>query len=199
MTRLRAEDAMLVLVDCQAGPLGMVRTMHETALAAALASLARIATVLGMPVVLATAPVQGNAGEVVPELRLVMAGATRIVRCHASLWEEQAFRDGLAASGRNTVVFAGVGTDVAVALPALAASEAGHPCAVAVDACGAISDVAERAAWLRLAGAGVALASWTGLAVELAGSLVGQPSKAAHAIVREHFALLPHYTSLHRE
>ena len=40
VTRLRAEDAVLVLVDCQAGPLGMVRTMHETALATALASLA---------------------------------------------------------------------------------------------------------------------------------------------------------------
>ena len=106
--------------------------------------------------ILATAPVPGSAGEVVPELRLVVAGATRIVRCHASLWEEQAFRDALAASGRNTVVFAGVGTDVAVALPALAARRAGRPGAVAVDACGAISDVAARAAWLRLAGAGVA-------------------------------------------
>jgi len=199
MTRLRAEDAVLVLVHCQAGPLGMVRTMQAAALAAAHASLARVATALGMPVILATAPVPGSAGEVAPDLALVAAGAARIVRCHASLWEEQAFRDALAASGRNTVVFAGVETDVAVALPAHAAREAGHPCAVAVDACGAISDVAERAAWLRLAGAGVTLASWTGLAAELAGSLVGQPNKAAHAIVRGHFALLPHYASLHRE
>ena len=106
--------------------------------------------------ILATAPVPGSAGEVAPDLALVAAGAARIVRCHASLWEEQAFRDALAASGRNTVVFAGVGTDVAVALPALAARRAGRPGAVAVDACGAISDVAARAAWLRLAGAGVA-------------------------------------------
>ncbi len=126
VTLLPAEDALLVLVDCQPGTLGMVRTMQEAALEAA---LARVAAALGMPVILAAAPVPGSAGEVAPELALVAAGASHIARHRTSVWEEPAFRDALAESGRNTVVFAGIRTVVAVAIAALAARGAGHFCA----------------------------------------------------------------------
>ena len=199
VTRLRGDDALVVLMDCQSGPLGMVRTMEQQALFSALASLADIATALAIPVLLVTTPGPGVANEVVPELARVALGARHIARHRTSVWEDMAFREAVKETGRTTLIIGGAGTDTAVALLALAARDAGLNCAVAVDACGTVSEVAERAAWMRLASSGVALVSWTGLATELADTVTGPQSVAAQAIVRAHFANLPRTIPMHRE
>ena len=177
----------------------MVRTMERQVLISALASLAGIASALAIPVLLVTTPVPGVANEVVPELARVALGARQIARHRTSVWEDVAFREAVMQTGRNTLIIGGAGTDTAVALLALAARDAGLTCAVAVDACGTVSEVAERAAWMRLASSGVDLVSWTSLATELADSVIGLHSDAAQAIVRAHFANLPRTMPMHRE
>ena len=77
-------------------------------------------------------------------------------------------RAALAQHARQTILLAGVATEGAILITALAAKAAGHDVSLVVDACGGIEPRTEQAALESLAAAGVTLTStWTlGLALQ---------------------------------
>ncbi len=155
IARAKPEDSLLVVIDFQSAHLSGLQTATEPTLSRVIAGLCTGAAFHGIPVVVTGAEMAG----VRPAFGGNLDGANAIWRSTADAFASAAFADALAAHERRTILFAGVATDVGVALAALSARARGYAALVVLDACGADSERAERAAIDRLASAGVALTS----------------------------------------
>lgn len=164
---LRRESILVVLVDVSEGPLATVRSMPQEELRRNVAGLGRVVELMGLPVLLAKAPLPGKAGESIAEVREHFAGAETIAHSTNDAWESAEFVTAVQRHQRRQLVFAGIALDVGIALTALSALRAGHQVAVLTDVCGAVSERAEQTAWLRLAQAGAVLTNWTAFAGEV--------------------------------
>jgi nicotinamidase-related amidase len=129
-------------------------------------SLARLAALHELPVVASSVPPGGpylaSVLATLPDLRPMPRTAT-------TAFADAATVDAIAATGRRTLVLAGVASEIVVQRTALDALAAGYTVFVAVDACGGVSARTEDAAWRRIVQAGGITTSVTTFAAELAG------------------------------
>jgi nicotinamidase-related amidase len=155
IARANVADSLLVVVDFQSAHLSGLQTSSAAALSGAIDALCTGARLHGVPVIVTGAELAG----VRPAFAGGIDGTNALWRSTADAFASPAFGDTVSASGRHTLLFAGVATDVGVALAALSARALGYTVMVVLDACGADSERAERAAVARLASAGIALTS----------------------------------------
>lgn len=119
--RVTRENAVLLVIDCQVGPLwdlefGVVRRR--------IADLAGAARRSDVPMIVSGIDID-NRGPVIPELLAAHPGAAVVARSTANAWNDDAVRAAVRETGRSTLVVVGCAADLCVALCAMTAAADG--------------------------------------------------------------------------
>ena len=166
--RLDKSDAVVLLIDHQAGLISLVQDFTPSDFKNNVLALANSAKFFGLPTILTTSFEQGPNGPLVPELVELFPEAPYIARPgQINAWDNEDFVAAIKATGRKQLIIAGVVTDVCVTFPALAAIAEGFDVFVVTDASGTFDKTVQQAAWARMSAAGVQLMNWFSVACEL--------------------------------
>jgi nicotinamidase-related amidase len=152
----KAEDCALVLIDYQPAMMEVIRSETNTDLVELHARLlAKTAKAFDIPIVLSTVGVGfGFNGPTIPSLLEELEGVEPIDRTSMNAFEDQAFRDALAATGRKRLIIGALHTEICLAFATVEALKAGYDVLYVTDAVGGRSQVAHRTSIERLAHAG---------------------------------------------
>ena len=117
---LTAENAALILIDYQPGPVDGTNSIRREALVNNVVALAKAAKMFDVPVILSTIAVEAGYQEpTTPELLEVVPGVAPIDRTAVNAWEQPEFRAAVEATGRRKLIIAGLWTEVCLVFPAL--------------------------------------------------------------------------------
>ncbi|WP_043307923.1 isochorismate family cysteine hydrolase YcaC [Pseudomonas sp. ML96] len=166
--RLDKDNAVVLLVDHQAGLLSLVRDIDPDKFKNNVLALADLAKFFNLPTILTTSFETGPNGPLMPELKELFPDAPYIARPgQINAWDNEDFVKAIKATGKKQLIIAGVVTEVCVAFPALAAIEEGFDVFVATDASGTFDQITRDSAWSRMTQAGAQLMNWFAVACEL--------------------------------
>jgi len=166
--RLDRDNAVVLLVDHQAGLLSLVRDMDPDRMKNNVLALADAAKFFSLPTILTTSFETGPNGPLMPELKEMFPDAPYIARPgQINAWDNEDFVKAIKATGKKQLIIAGVVTEVCVAFPALSAIEEGFDVFVVADASGTFNEMTRNAAWDRMSSAGAHIMTWFGMACEL--------------------------------
>jgi nicotinamidase-related amidase len=151
-----ATDAALLLLDHQTGLFQTVKDIPVQDLRTNTIVLAKVAGLAKVPVITTASEPNGPNGPLMPELAEAAPGATYVPRKgEISAWENPDFVKTVQATGRKTLIMAGVWTSVCVVFPALQAKAEGYQVYAVIDASGDVSPLASQVTLARLVQAGV--------------------------------------------
>jgi len=104
-----------------------------------------------------------------------------------NLWEDAAVKSAIEATGRRTLVFAGLLTEACISFPVLSALADGYRVFVVADACGGLTEVSHESALRRMEQAGAVITSWLQFLLEMQRDWTRHETyEAARSIVVEH-------------
>ncbi|UCJ18590.1 hydrolase [Pseudomonas sp. MM211] len=166
--RLNKDDAVVLLVDHQAGLISLVQDFSPSDFKNNVLALANCAKFFNLPTILTTSFEQGPNGPLVPELKELFPDAPYIARPgQINAWDNEDFVKAVKATGKKQIIIAGVVTDVCVAFPTLSAIAEGFDVFVVTDASGTFDKTVQQAAWNRMSASGAQLLNWFSVACEL--------------------------------
>jgi nicotinamidase-related amidase len=153
---LDTSDTVFLMLDHQAGLFQTVHDISVAELRANVTMLAKLATLLNIPIITSASEPDGPNGPLMPEIHEYAPHAVYVARKgEVNAWDNEDFVAAVEATGRATLVIAGVWTSVCVMFPALDAKAAGYKVYAVMDASGDPSDLASRTTLARFAQAGV--------------------------------------------
>ena len=153
---LDPDDTVVLLLDHQTGLFQTVKDIPIRDLRANTVALAKIAQLGKAPIIYTASEPGGSNGPIMEELAAAMPNATYVARKgEVSAWDNADFVKAVEATGRKTLVMAGVWTSVCVAFPALQAKAEGYKVYAVIDASGDLSPTASQVTVARLSQAGV--------------------------------------------
>jgi nicotinamidase-related amidase len=118
--------------------------------------LAKLASLLNIPVITTASEPNGPNGPLMPEIHQSAPNAVFVPRKgEVNAWDNPDFVSAVRATGRKTLIMAGVWTSVCVMFPALDAKAAGYKVYAVTDASGDPSELASRTTVARFIQAGV--------------------------------------------
>jgi nicotinamidase-related amidase len=118
--------------------------------------LAKLATLLKIPVITTASEPNGPNGPLMPEIHQFAPHAQYVGRKgEVNAWDNEDFVKAVRATGKKTLIMAGVWTSVCVMFPALDAKAAGYKVYAVMDASGDPSELASRTTLARFIQAGV--------------------------------------------
>ena len=165
------ENAAMLLIDHQVGTMSWTNSHVVEDVKKNAVSLAKIATAVGMPLVL-TSSMEGNIqGSLVAELEEAApkAFAGRIKRAGiVNAMHDENFNNAVKATGRKKVVVAGITTEVCVVFPVLQLLDEGYEVQVVTDASASFTKLGDDAALRRMEQAGAVITSTAQIIAELA-------------------------------
>ncbi|KAL8413275.1 hypothetical protein RB594_004773 [Gaeumannomyces avenae] len=154
--RLDREKAVLAVVDHQVGLLHLVRDMDPTVLKNNIIAHATMAKAFELPVVVTTSAETGPNGPTMAEITKMFPSVTVIPRPgQVNAWDNEDFRNAIAATNRSQVIIGGIATDVCTAFAALSMTEAGYEVFANGEASGTTTELARELANARMRDAGV--------------------------------------------
>ena len=166
--RLNKDDAVVLLIDHQAGLISLVQDYSPNEFKNNVLALAESAKFFNLPTILTTSFANGPNGPLVPEIKDFHPDAPYIPRPgQINAWDNEDFVKAVKDTGRKQLIIAGVVTDVCVAFPALSALEEGFDVFVVADASGTFSKDVRDAALIRMQDAGVQMMNWFSVVCEL--------------------------------
>ena len=174
-----SDDCALVLIDYQNEMFEVIRSETDADMVELnVRLLAKTAKAFGLPIVLSTVGVGfGINGPTLPSILAELEGIEPIDRSSMNAFEDQAFRDAVAATGRKRLIVAGLHTEICLTFATSQALKDGYDVMYPTDAVGGRSQVAHRTGIERLAHAGAvpttSLAIVTELFRDWAGPLAG--------------------------
>lgn len=181
ISRINAQDTVILFADLQSGIVELSKTNPLARLKSHVLGLAKLAKLFNMPAIVSGIRGEdGSAANVIPEIAEGLGDLPTHHRTTCDSFLNPEIVEAIRATGRKTLLIAGVATELAVQLPALTASDQGYRVFVVLDACGGMSERTEQAALLRMAKAGATAVSVMTLAGELAGDL--REAKAQQAV-----------------
>ena len=149
-------DAVVLLLDHQTGLFQTVRDIGIAELRNNVVVLSKAATLQKVPIITTASEPNGPNGPLMAELDSAAPSAQFVPRKgEISAWDNEAFVKAVRATGKKTLIMAGVWTSVCVAFPALQAKEEGYRVYFVTDASGDPSEMASRTTVARLAQAGI--------------------------------------------
>jgi nicotinamidase-related amidase len=149
-------DAVLLLLDHQTGLFQSVKDIDVAQLRANTIALAKLGTLLKIPVITTASVPDGPNGPVMPELFEAAPQATYVPRQgEVNAWDNEAYVKTVLNTGRKTLIMAGVWTSVCVMFPALDAKAAGFKVYAVIDASGDPSKLASETTIARFVQAGI--------------------------------------------
>jgi nicotinamidase-related amidase len=153
---LDTSDTVILLLDHQSGLFQTVKDIDVAELRRNVVMLARLATLLKIPVITSASEPNGTNGPLMPEIQEFAPHAVYVPRKgEVNAWDNIDFVNTVRATGRRTLVIAGVWTSVCVMFPALDAKAAGYKVYAVIDASGDPSELASRTSLARFSQAGV--------------------------------------------
>jgi nicotinamidase-related amidase len=165
---MNVDDAVLLLLDHQSGLFQTVKDITVAELRANVSALARIATLLDLPIITTASVPEGPNGPLMPEIAEMAPHAIYVPRQgEVNAWDNDLFVETVRKTGRKTLIMAGVWTSVCVMFPALDAHAAGFNVYAVVDASGDPSELVSRTTLARFAQSGVVPTSTNAVICEL--------------------------------
>src|SRR5262245_25132037 len=153
---LDPKDSIMLLLDHQTGLFQTVKDVPVRDLRANTVVLAKVATQAKVPIIMTASEPAGPNGPLMPELAEAATNATYVARKgEISAWDNEDFRKVVKATGKKTLIMAGVWTSVCVVFPALQAKAEGYNVYFVIDASGDVSEMASQATLHRMTQAGV--------------------------------------------
>jgi nicotinamidase-related amidase len=153
---LDPSDTVILLLDHQTGLFQTVKDVPIAELRNNTMALANIAKLGKAPIIYTASEPNGPNGPLMDELDAVKDYATYVPRRgEISAWDNADFVKAVEATGRKTLVIAGVWTSVCVAFPALQAKADGYKVYFVTDASGDPSVMASQTTIARLSAAGI--------------------------------------------
>ncbi|MHA7777888.1 isochorismatase family protein [Roseibium sp. M-1] len=150
------DDAVLLLLDHQTGLFQTVNDIKVDDLRRNTVALAKIAEQASIPIIYTASEPDGPNGPIMQELPAAMPSAQYVARQgEVSSWDNADFVEAVEATGRKTLVIAGVWTSVCVAFPAVQAQAEGYNVFVVMDASGDVSKMASDVALARMVAEGI--------------------------------------------
>ena len=161
-------DALILLLDHQSGLFQTVKDIAVSDLRRNVEMIARLATLLDIPVITTASEPAGPNGPLMPEIHHHAPHAIYVPRRgEVNAWDNDDFVAEVRSTGRKTLIMAGVWTSVCVMFPALDARAAGYDVYAVPDASGDPSEMASRASLARFVQGGVKPTSTNALLSEL--------------------------------
>jgi nicotinamidase-related amidase len=149
-------DAVLLLLDHQAGLFQSVKDISVAELRANTTMLAKLATLMNLPIITTASEPNGPNGPLMPEIHASAPHAVFVPRKgEVNAWDNQLFVKTVRETGKKTLIMAGVWTSVCVMFPALDAKAAGFKVYAVIDASGDPSEMVSRTTLARFAQAGI--------------------------------------------
>ena len=153
---LDASDTAFLLLDHQSGLFQTVKDIPVAELRSNAVMLARLATLMKIPVITTASEPNGTNGPLMPEIHEHAPHAVYVARKgEVNAWDNEDFVRTVRSTGKKTLVMAGVWTSVCVMFPALDARLAGYKVYAVMDASGDVSDMANRTSLARFVQGGV--------------------------------------------
>lgn len=188
---LDPNDTVVLLLDHQTGLLQTVKDVPVAELRNNTVALVKIARLAGAPILYTASEPNGPNGPLMDELDHLASFAQYVPRKgEISAWDNADFVKAVEATGRKTLVIAGVWTNVCVAFPALQAKADGYKVYYVADASGDPSVMASQATLARLTQAGVVPVSTNAVLCEFQRSW-NRPDAAEWGAIYNQ--LVPHY------
>jgi nicotinamidase-related amidase len=185
-SRIDPNDAVILFVDLQSGIVELSKTIALDRLKKGVHGLSKLARIFGMPAIVSGVPGQdGSAPKMIPQIAAGIGDYTVHQRSMADSFRNEAIAAAVKATKRQTLLIAGVSSEVAVQLPTLTAADLGYRVFVVTDACGGMSERTEQASFQRIGKAGGNLVSVMTLAGELAGDFRTAEAQAAIGVLYE--------------
>ena len=153
---LDTSNSVLLLLDHQAGLFQTVKDIGVAELRANTTMLAKLATLLKIPVITTASEPNGPNGPLMPEIHQFAPHAVYVPRKgEVNAWDNEDFVKTVRNTGRKTLIMAGVWTSVCVMFPALDAKASGFKVYAVIDASGDPSELASRTTLARFIQAGI--------------------------------------------
>ena len=165
---LDPSDTLVLLLDHQSGLFQTVKDIPVADLRRNVEMIARLCTLLKIPVITTASEPAGTNGPLMPEIHQLAPHAVYVPRKgEVNAWDNDDFVAEVQSTGRKTLVMAGVWTSVCVMFPALDARAAGHDVYAVLDASGDPSEMASRVSLARFVQGGVKPTTTNALLSEL--------------------------------
>ena len=153
---LDPSDTVILLLDHQTGLFQTVKDIAVDDLRRNVVMLTRLATLMDIPVITTASEPNGPNGPLMPEIEEYAPQATYVPRNgEVNAWDNPDFVAAVEATGRKTLIMAGVWTSVCVMFPALDAKAAGYDVYAVIDASGDPSEMASQVSIARFVQGGV--------------------------------------------
>ncbi|HET7163966.1 MAG TPA: isochorismatase family protein [Pseudolabrys sp.] len=153
---INVDDTVLLLLDHQTGLFQTVKDISVAELRANVIALARIATLLKIPVITTASVPDGPNGPIMPEIAEFAPHALYVPRQgEVNAWDNEAYVKAVRETGKKTLIMAGVWTGVCVMFPALDAKAAGFNVYAVMDASGDPTEFVSRTTLARFTQAGI--------------------------------------------
>ena len=153
---MNVDDSVLLLLDHQSGLFQTVKDITVAELRANVMALARIFTLLKLPIVTTASVPDGPNGPVMPEIAELAPKAIYVPRQgEVNAWDNDQFVNTVRDTGKKTLIMAGVWTSVCVMFPALDAKAAGFNVYAVIDASGDPSEMVSRTTVTRFIQSGI--------------------------------------------
>ncbi len=161
-------DTVVLLLDHQSGLFQTVKDIPVVDLRRNVEMIAKLCTLLKIPVITTASEPAGSNGPLMPEIHQYAPHAVYVPRKgEVNAWDNEAFVAQVRSTGRKTLVMAGVWTSVCVMFPALDAIAAGFDVYAVIDASGDPSEMASRVSVARFVQGGVKPTSTNALLSEM--------------------------------
>lgn len=154
---LDPNDTVMLLLDHQTGLLQTVKDVSPAEVRTNTIGLANIAELAGVPIILTASEPNGPNGPLIEELQKLEGAKAKYVprKGEISAWDNADFVNAVEATGRKTLVIAGIWTSVCVNFPALQAKADGYKVYFVTDASGDPSVMASQTTVARAVQAGI--------------------------------------------
>lgn len=164
---LNPSEAVLLMVDQQAGLAFGVGSIDRQLLVSNTVALAKTANTFQIPVIVSTSASKVYSGPLMPSIRSVLGDAPSFERRNMNAWEDQAVREAVEKTGRRKLIVSGLLTEACVSFPVLSALAYGYEVSVVADTCGGITPDSHSLALRRMEAAGATMTSWLQVLLEL--------------------------------
>lgn len=182
---LNPSTAVVLFADLQTGILERAATNEPGHLRRAVSALAKLAMLFEIPAIVTSAPSAAESVVVTPEIAAALGELPQHVRATTDAFLDAPTCAAITATQRQTLLIAGVATEIIVQHSALSGAARGYNVQLVLDACGGLSARTEEAALRRLTQAGVVTTSIASLAGQLAGNLSQSKGQQALGIFYE--------------
>ena len=179
------DNSVVIFIDHQPWVAFSVKSIDAALLVNNLAGLAASAKALDVPTILTTVGAKGILNDPpIKGLADVIPDVTPIDRVSTNAWED--IREAVAATGRKTLVIAGVWTEVCLAQTAISAMAEGYRVFFVSDCSGGMSVEAHEDAKKRLVQAGATPINWMAVICEWTPDYTSDERQRVNPPVMEH-------------